>query len=263
VTDGYRFPFGQPVLPRHPSASDRRPVYVLGAYPSALHVRWAPSPADSGKAIAALPVDNEPEPFWDGDDEQARIDAWKLQIGYNPERHGTVTPAGGRNNGSSGEALDRFYLTPLSVDRSATWITDALDTYRMSAGVKTAIDSKFNGFADRTGLPRPHLLTHPDEAQIVKEATEEHVDRLRTELNLCQPELIVTLGRAAFKVLGALVDEPRPTTVFATSGYGEPISLSVAGRAVSWRALAHPGIRSRAGIWQDAHDEWVARATTR
>jgi len=55
-----QFPFGAPVLARAPSADTARPLFVLGAYPSALHVRWT---APDGASIAAMPVDNEPEPF--------------------------------------------------------------------------------------------------------------------------------------------------------------------------------------------------------
>jgi hypothetical protein len=37
-----QFPFGIPVAPCPPSASSPRKLFVLGAYPSALHVAWVP-----------------------------------------------------------------------------------------------------------------------------------------------------------------------------------------------------------------------------
>jgi hypothetical protein len=55
------FPFGASVLRRPPSASTKTRVFVLGAYPSALHVGWRPP---EGKPIRAMVVDNEPEQFW-------------------------------------------------------------------------------------------------------------------------------------------------------------------------------------------------------
>jgi hypothetical protein len=63
------FPFGQPVLPRPPSATGSRAVFVLGAYPSGFHVAWwLPGREDHPTPDAkALIVDNEPEVFWDGD----------------------------------------------------------------------------------------------------------------------------------------------------------------------------------------------------
>jgi hypothetical protein len=35
-----------------------------------------------GRTIAALAVDNEPEPFWDGLDEEARIARWRHAVGW-------------------------------------------------------------------------------------------------------------------------------------------------------------------------------------
>jgi hypothetical protein len=58
----------------------RSPVFVLGAYPSALHVRWTPSGAGH-KPVQALAVDNEPWPFWDGDDERERVATWYAAVG--------------------------------------------------------------------------------------------------------------------------------------------------------------------------------------
>lgn len=58
------FFFGQPVLPRRAVADGQRDVFVLGAYPSALHVEW--TPPSPHRPVRALAVDNEPEPFWNG-----------------------------------------------------------------------------------------------------------------------------------------------------------------------------------------------------
>jgi hypothetical protein len=67
-----QFPFGAPVLACGTEMPTRQfPVLVLGAYPSALHVRWVP-PEGYGRAVAALPVDNEPTPFWDGQQPSAQ-----------------------------------------------------------------------------------------------------------------------------------------------------------------------------------------------
>jgi hypothetical protein len=59
------FPFGQPVLPRPPSATGPRAVFVLGAYPSGFYVAWwLPGHEDRRTPDAkALIVDNEPEVF--------------------------------------------------------------------------------------------------------------------------------------------------------------------------------------------------------
>src|SRR5215212_6481198 len=53
------FPFGRLVVPCDPVATGRAAMFVLGAYPSALHVRWRP-PQGEGRVVQALAVDNEP-----------------------------------------------------------------------------------------------------------------------------------------------------------------------------------------------------------
>lgn len=92
------FPFGRPVLPREPARGSQPTVFVLGAYPSALHVRWS---APGGQpTIGAIPIDNEPEPFWDGADAAERVEAWKVAVSFSETADGRVTPASA--NGSSG-----------------------------------------------------------------------------------------------------------------------------------------------------------------
>ncbi len=98
---------------------------MLGAYPSAVHVIWSPPRPEWGR-VQALPVDNEPEPFWDGKDEAGVVEAWKRKVSFDEKRWGQVEPAG-RFNGSSGEWLTKNVLEPLQVRRSGAWITDALD----------------------------------------------------------------------------------------------------------------------------------------
>ena len=103
------FPFGRPVLPRPPSASTRRRVFILGAYPSALHVAWRPP---RGKPIRAMAVDNEPVPFWNGHDEDDHVARWKAAVGFRDVEWGGVTRVGDLN-GSSGLWVDNNVLGPL------------------------------------------------------------------------------------------------------------------------------------------------------
>ncbi len=78
----YTFILGKPVLPVRPAATDRRKVFLIGAYPSALHVRKTHRELSS--PVAAIAVDNEPEPFWTGIDEAEKSDAWRESIGLFP-----------------------------------------------------------------------------------------------------------------------------------------------------------------------------------
>src|SRR4051794_6938658 len=157
------FPFGSPVLPCAPSASQPRKIFVLGAFPSAVHVRWA---GPEGTKIGALPVDNEPEPFWDGLDAEARVEKWKTDIGFQ-EAWGTVKAG---LNGGSGKWFDKYIIEPLRISRTDCWITDCLNTYRMSTGGETAIGERFNPFATAAGIPQASVQPHPNETAVVKEA---------------------------------------------------------------------------------------------
>src|SRR5947208_12617150 len=123
----FRFPFGRPVQATEPSAYDARAIFILGAYPSALHVGWT---SPHGAHINALPVDNEPEPFWDGGGASELVEAWKAAIGFD-QAWGEVGTA---FNGSSGIWVRDRILAPLGVDRENAWITDCLDIYHASDG---------------------------------------------------------------------------------------------------------------------------------
>jgi hypothetical protein len=252
----FRFPFGRPVLPCRPAADGARRVFVLGAYPSALHVRWTSPDA----AIRALPVDNEPEPFWDGADEAARFDTWRRAVGFDPVAHGEAVPAGRRNNGPSGAGLDADYLVPLGLRRSDCWITDCLDTYRMSRGVEQALQQRFARFAEAAGLRPPVLPAHPDERAIVGLALGLHADRLRAEFAEAAPEVVLTLGNAALRVLRTVLDAREPPARLSPAGYGRPTVARAGSRVLRWYALAHPGAMSKLGRWQDAHRSWKQTA---
>jgi hypothetical protein len=219
-------------------------------------VRWK-SP-DGAKTVNALPVDNEPTPFWTGENEAEEIEAWKQRrtFVWDPKVHGTVAPAGRRNNGSSGLTLDERYLRPLAIERSDAWITDCLDTYRMSEGVKAAIEDRFGPFASSAGLAEPRLESHPNEQAIVREALAEQARRLTDELASARPETIVTLGNAARTVFARLVEHQLPTRGLVPTGYGEKVQLGEKINA-SWYPLAHPGVlNARNQKWTDAHEKW-------
>ncbi len=144
---------------------------MLGAYPSALHVAWTPR---TGRRIQALPVDNEPEPFWTGEDRVQRFQEWVRCVGWQP-RWGTVEPAALQYNGSSGRDLRDEILVPLRLQLDRVWITDCLDTYHLSDGVKARLDDDIGAELQSIGQAPAGLPDHPSEAQIVKKAIAEHL----------------------------------------------------------------------------------------
>lgn len=232
----------------------RRPSERAPEVTSALHVRWTPPAGAGRKPISALAVDNEPWPLWDGDDEAERIAAWAEE--WFDERLGDVAPAE-RLNGSSGRWLRDQVLGPLGARPDDVWITDCLDTYRASQGQLRRIADTYDPVARELGLPTAQLGDHPSEDQIVREALDTQRQRLLRELEFVTPDVIVTLGRAAARVLHDLL-ELDGRAERSKDEYGEFAHVVCQDRPVQWLALAHRGAPSE---WQAIHQQWVAAQT--
>ncbi len=85
-----RFPFGRSSGRCEPRRVVPATAFVLGVYPSALHIRWD----HPQYRITALAVDQERWPFWDGQDQGTRVERWKEQVGWRPEWGQAVPPGG-------------------------------------------------------------------------------------------------------------------------------------------------------------------------
>jgi uracil-DNA glycosylase len=247
-----QFPFGAPVLACGTEMPTRQfPVLVLGAYPSALHVRWVP-PEGYGRAVAALPVDNEPTPFWDGQQPSAQDQFQRWHDAWFRPGWGTVAPA--PLNGSSGAELVERWLTPLGCSEADVFITDCLSTARTSTGVAARLADRYHPFADAHGAPRATLAPHPSERDIVIEALGEHSHRLTAQMEAADPDLVVTLGNAAARVLAGLGGQADRTAVLRPDTYGQERQLTLGGRTLRWQALVHPATPR---VWADRHNQWL------
>jgi uracil-DNA glycosylase len=204
--------------------------------------------------VKALPVADEPSPFWNGDDAPTYVKTWIAAQDFDPATHGTFAPAP-KFNGTSGQWVDTNVIAALGCTRADTWITDCLDTYRLSNGAHKALDDTYDSARARYGWPVWHLRGHPSEDEVARESMSWHTDRLRAELAACQPELVVSLGNAALRVMGALLSaDPERLEV---DDYGERLNVGLGGRAVEWLPLAHPAAPQR---YQEAHRDWMVRA---
>lgn len=244
------------MLARSPIATGPRPLFILGAYPSAFHVAWRPPAASGLDPIKAVAVDNEPEPFWTGADEASRLISWKSAVQFDSDRWGEVGPVG-RLNGSSGRWLDEQILGPLGYCRAKTWITDCLDTYSCSSSLRRRLSDTYDRMP---GLPQWNLPAHPSEEDIVKQSINDHMVRIRSELDAAWPTRILTLGNAALRVLAQLVHAARGTSIpnrlsADAAGYGQPVLVHLQGRSVEWIPFAHPAAPKP---YQDAHRAWLA-----
>lgn len=245
------YPFGTPVTARPPSASARRPLLVLGAYPSAVHVAWKPPDGSGLRSVRALPVADEPSPFWDGHDADERVSGWMAAYGISREEHGAFS-APERLNGPSGTWVAERLLAPFGMSRDDVWITDSLDTYRMSTGVAQRLANTYDRGRLRFGWPAAALRGHPSESEIVTEALAGHRERLRDEITTCRPERIVTLGNAALRVVAALAGH-HTRKLTSDASYGGSLDITIDGRQLRWTPLAHPAAPK---VYQDAHERW-------
>lgn len=244
------FPFGAPVLPRGEGMPDRQSrVMVIGAYPSALHVRWTP-PEGFGPPVAAIPVDNEPRPFWNGDGQEDLFEGWKATR-FRAE-WGSVELT--HLNGSSGRDIADRWLQPLGFALQDAFITDCLSTARASIGVERRIAERYVPMAETLGAPAADLRPHPSESEIVAEALAHHTGRLREQLRAASPEVVVTLGNAAGRVVAALAGLPDHDGILRADTYGAEHPITLGGRTLAWRALVHPATPK---VWAERHARWI------
>jgi hypothetical protein len=250
------FPFGRPVVRRRPTAKSKRRVYVLGAYPSALFIAWW-SPARKG--VKALPVDNEPTSFWTGADEKAQIEAWKRVVHFRIGEWGEVETAD-EPNGRSGRWVDDQILTPLGVTRDEACLSYCLDTYCTDGAATFAVKERYQPFAREAGLPEAHLEPRPRDGALVELAVEVHRERLLHELSVVVPEIVVTLGNAALRVLRAVTESKSgPGKLHPDDRYGAMHPLAIGKRHTLWLALTHP---EAAPSYAEAHTRWLQSRST-
>jgi len=169
-------------------------------------------------------------------------------------------PNAGRFNGPSGAWVEANVIGPLGSSRAGAWITDCLDTYCASVNIAERIEDTYSRFADEHSLPTAMLAAHPDENAVVAQAFRGHDVRLRREIGIARPDVFVTLGNAAMRVLRTLVEPGAgialPTRLKADKAYGQSIAVRVGGRDATWWPLAHPAAPVS---YQDAHREWLLR----
>jgi uracil-DNA glycosylase len=254
------FPFGRPSTERPP----RRPrsvtnAFVLGVYPSALHVRWS----REGKTVQALAVDVEPTVFWDGADAVERVAAWKEAIGFRPE-WGAVASAG---NGTSGDRLNTQILDPLGVDEADVWFSDLVPWFfvKKRSGASgprqqlEAIQEDYAPFAAREGLPEAKLPERLPIAKLVSYAVAERREHIRRELLASETRVLITLGEEPRSVVERIADRvhgrvTKPLTTSMTE-YESAGALVIEGRKIEWWALKHPG--QRKPEWMALHQRWI------
>ena len=223
----------------------------MGAYPSAIHVRWVPPKWTGFKPISAIAVENEPTVFWEGADADERVRVWKER--YFEPAWGEVTPA--KLNGPSGTWLTANVRGPLrEAGAGRHFVTDCLTTYRLSTGAASRLADTYELFVRQSvGLESADLQGHPTEAQIVREALQFHAPRITKQIEAARPGVVVTLGNAASRVTHALGDTEGSATL-RPDVYGDAFEITLSGRRLRWVALVHPATPQ---VWQERHQTWL------
>jgi hypothetical protein len=248
-TGGGTFPFGRPVLRRKPSAKSRRRVFVLGAYPSALHIAWW---SPHRKGVRALVVDNEPAAFWAAEDERQQIEAWRTAVRFRVGEWGEVETS--EANGKTGRWVDEHVLAPLGITRDEACLSCCLDTYHFTdPGVAFGVDGRYRPFALEAGLPEARLAPRPRDSAFVELAVTLHRERLLKELSVVVPEIVVTLGGAPHRVLRAITETRGGRKLRPDASYGVEQPLTVGGRKTLWIALCAPDPPAE---YAETHARW-------
>ena len=252
-------------------------MFVLGVYPSAIHVRWdlpAWARDEFGVAVGALAVADEPTVFWDGNDADALVDLWRRRVGFRsgdgPDQWGQVRAVG---NGTSGRPVRDGILRYLSdgdgVSVDETWFTDAVNEFFVKRGGPGSRqqgdvhDRVYGPFARRLSLPEANLPTRPSPNALVERAVTGHRDRLRGEFSTASAPIVVTLGEEARRVLERVADSVAGTPTLPLDRtikgdvYGVPGSVTIGDFTAQWFALIHPGNRDKR--WTRMHQGWQQR----
>jgi hypothetical protein len=255
------FPFGRPNTERPALRSVREArLFVLGVYPSALHVRWR---GPKGSMIEALAVDAEPTVFWTGSsDEDARarlLEGWRDAVGFDAD-DGAVSWA--QLNGSSGKTLEQQVLVPLDIAWEHLWATDCFPWFLIKSGPKdqgARILDTYDPFA-LNGARRDIACLLPRPRHIATLIDADRRRQIRREIAESRAAWVMTLGQEAADVLAMAVDvDEQPGGLPLRAGdpeYGTPGRIRASGHRGRWLALAHPGA-TRQGAWANRHAPFI------
>ncbi|MEZ5296528.1 MAG: hypothetical protein R2697_09755 [Ilumatobacteraceae bacterium] len=262
------FPFGRPNTERDPRMPDgRSAALVVGVYPSAFHVAWSP-PGHAGRRalISSLAVDVEPTVFWDGKSPSPveLLNDWKMAVGFDADRHGTVRPG---HNGPSGVGLEERILAPLGLTPSNVAFTDAVPWFFVKHGAGSqgaAIAERFAPWAERNRIDPGSLPKRPSIRDLPKLAgAEPRRTTLRHEIVSIGAPLVITLGQEALDAIRLIADDvagAQPT--LAPDGYGRIGALEIDGQRFDLLPVAHPGFlrQTKRPDWLAAFESWEAAA---
>jgi uracil-DNA glycosylase len=255
MIEKYYFPFGQELKKVEQKDKTPKKAFVLGVYASAIHAKWIDK--DGKQKVSALAVASEPEIFWTGDNAEKIISTIKIH-----DQLGELSlPSDKKLNGPSGRALDKLFLTPLRLDRNATWLCDLLPFSRVNEKQRQAINKHYTDeIINKFNLTEANIPDF-DKAELNSQTRREEI---LNELETSQAETLILLGDLPIYWFLRFHDNRfSKLSQFGETKdtYGKRHELKINNKIYNVIPLCHPRQADRLGSsstkWRNLHGNWI------
>ncbi|MCU0405410.1 MAG: hypothetical protein MUE91_02490 [Ignavibacteriaceae bacterium] len=184
------FPFGNPVMKIKQANILPKPVFILGVYGSAVFAQFKPANAKS--TIRYLPIDNEPEIFWRGSQEETKKIITNIKV---PRLTGNLISEDKTINGVLGRLLDKYYLHQLKLKRDDVWICNLIPHAVINKNERKAL-KKYNELHSLFNLPEAAIPTKKDRWNFF---SKKRYREIIEEIYQSRAEVIISLGQQPLK----------------------------------------------------------------
>lgn len=204
--------YGTPLRPVVPLDTATGGLFILGAYPSAKF--------EVVKGVTDVPVADISAPF----ENERWFDGSRVR------------------RQPSADELNELFLEPLSLDRSACWITNLVKVFLFKPGHRERYKNEKIAATAPAGYTRERLF----------ELGKNSLQWLEKELVVAQPSYMITLGAEVAGVLR----ETEVATAQTKLLRPETVTLKIGSFTVPAMHCAHPGILMRKGDPRNPWPEW-------
>jgi len=183
-------PFGNRIVRVIQKDKSSKRVFIIGVYGSTIKANFISKKLKT--KIRFLPVDNEPEPFWSGNNQDAQTIISKIKI---PKDLGELNVEPGNSNGMLGRTLDKYYLSPLKLKREDVWLCNLIPHLIVNKKERKALKN-YNKYHTELDLPKAEIPVKSDKWNFF---TRKRRREVIEEIFKSRAEIIVTLGQQPLK----------------------------------------------------------------
>jgi hypothetical protein len=224
------FPFGSLVQKVTQKELTPKPVFVLGVYGSSVLAQFKPH--DSKNSIRYLPVDNEPEIFWSGGQENVRKIITKINV---PKIAGKLTPELSTANGILGRSFDKYYLHPMKLQRSNVWICNLIPHVVINKNERKAI-KKYNDVHSMYNFLKAELPTKKERWNFI---SKNRFQEIVQEILQSKAEVLISLGQQPLKWFLQEYDQS-VGNLLNVKDYGSMHDIRIGSAKIKLIPLYHP-----------------------